>query len=263
MNATALFGYGYSYTLSRYDGAPSTLTTGYQAPYTSSLNRFGPFKIDRGLAFANAGGVADLSSSPATQLGYYPQLGTNSSFNQIVASDTSLNRVFFLSGTSATSYSYTPDGVVAYDQTSFLPTAVLPFNMPVIEGNTSYTAIDLVRWGQDGLAALTSGGHLYIVRGPAVVPQLLNQNAAAALTSASPGNIAHGAGNTLITLTGSSFVRGAAATWNSAYRTTTWVDANHLTLAIPASDLATAGSATIVVTNPGASASGSLNFTIN
>ena len=40
--------------------------------------------------------------------------------------------------------------------------------------------------------------------------------------------------------------------WNGAYRTTTFVDAGHLTVAIPASDLATAGSATITVANPGA-----------
>jgi len=50
----------------------------------------------------------------------------------------------------------------------------------------------------DGLAALTSGGHIYIMRGPVVVPHLLNQNSAATLSAASPSNIAHGTGNTMI-----------------------------------------------------------------
>jgi trimeric autotransporter adhesin len=51
--------------------------------------------------------------------------------------------------------------------------------------------------------------------------------------------------------------------WNGVYRTTTFVDAGHLTVAIPASDPATAGSATITVATPGAVASDPLPFTIN
>jgi len=79
-----------------------------------------------------------------------------------------------------------------------------------IEGNTSFTGVDLIRWGQDGLAALTSSGHPYLLRGAAVVPQLLNQNSAAVLSSSSVTTVAHGSGNTLLTLTGSNFVPGGA-----------------------------------------------------
>ena len=232
----------------------------------SILKDFGPFKLNGGIAFSNYGGAADPSTYPATQLGVYP---ANSSgyccSSQIVAPDTSLSRVFFLGYTgTSTYYSSNPDGIIAYDQKTYLPTAIAPLNMPAIEGtNTSYTGVDLIRWGQDGLAALTSGGHIYIMRGPVVVPQLLNQNSAATLTAATPANIAHGTGNTILTITGSGFIQGAAVTWNGSYRTTTWVDSSHLTIAVPASDLTTAGSATLVVTNPGASASGSISFTIN
>jgi hypothetical protein len=52
-------------------------------------------------------------------------------------------------------------------------------------------------------------------------------------------------------------------TWNGSYRTTTIVDATHVTVAIPASDLASAGSANLVATNPGAPASNTLKITIN
>ena len=41
------------------------------------------------------------------------------------------------------------------------------------------------------------------------------------------------------------------------------VDATHVSVAIPASDLASAGSASLVATNPGAPASGALSITIN
>jgi hypothetical protein len=135
--------------------------------------------------------------------------------------------------------------------------------METIEGNTSYTGVDLIRWGQDGLAALTSGGHIYLLRGAFVVPQLLNHNSVATLTSSSMTAIAHGTGNTLLTLTGANFVPGVAVTWNGSYRTTTIIDATHVTVAIPASDLASSGGGSLVATNPGATASSALQVTVN
>jgi hypothetical protein len=83
------------------------------------------------------------------------------------------------------------------------------------------------------------------------------------LTSSSTTSVTHGAGNTLLTLAGSSFLPGVAVTWNGSYRTTTIVDASHVTVAIPASDLANAGSGSLVATNPGAPASNALTITIN
>jgi hypothetical protein len=145
-----------------------------------------------------------------------------------------------------------------------MPVGTLPLNMPTIEGtNASYNGVDLVRWGQDGLAALTSGGHLYLLRGAAVVPGELTANSAATLTSSSSSTIAHGTGNTLLTLSGSNFLPGVAVEWNGSYRTTTIVDGTHVTVAIPASDLATAGSASLTAVNPGAAASSVLTITIN
>jgi len=135
-------------------------------------------------------------------------------------------------------------------------------SIPTIEGSTNYSIQDLVRWGQDGLAALTSTGHIYLVRGPFVVPQLLNTNMAAVLTGSSASTISHGSGNTLVTLTGSNFLPGVAVNWNGSYRTTTIVDATHLTVAIPASDLATAGTASLTAVNPGAATSSSITITI-
>lgn len=227
----------------------------------STLNHFGTFTISGNLAFANNGGVADPTTTPATQLGYYPPINSYA-YNDLVAPDTSLARVFFLGSTTSDASSSAPDGLIAYDQNSFLPQAATPLDMATIEGNTSYTGVDLIRWGQDGLAALTNGGHLYLLRGAAVVPQELVSNSAATLSSLSISSITHGAGNTTLSVTGSNFIRGAGVFWNGSYRTTTYTDSGDLTIAIPAADLATAGSATITVVNPGASASGSLTFTI-
>jgi hypothetical protein len=90
----------------------------------------------------------------------------------------------------------------------------------------------------------------------------MNQNSAAVLSSSSVTTVAHGSGNTLLTLTGSNFVPGVAVMWNGSYRTTTIVDATHLTVAIPASDLATVGTASVAVVNPGAANSSALTITI-
>jgi len=112
-------------------------------------------------------------------------------------------------------------------------------------------------------ATLSSGGHVYLLRGGAVVPQQLNVNSAAILTASSLTSTTHGAGNTSLTLTGSNFVPGVAVLWNGSYRTTTIVDAAHVSVAIPASDLVKAGTATITAVNPGAAASAPRTFGIN
>ena len=133
-------------------------------------------------------------------------------------------------------------------------------NIPAIEGNTNYSVVDLVRWGQDGLAALTSTGHIYLVHGPFVVPQLLNTNSPVVISAAAA--LTHGSGNTWLTITGSNFVPGVAVTWNGSYRTTRIVDATHVSVAIPAGDLVSAGTASLAATNPGATASAPLTVTI-
>ena len=100
-----------------------------------------------------------------------------------------------------------------------------------------------------------------LLSGPFVSPQLLQNNSAATLTSSAA--LAHGSGNTMLTLTGANFQPGVAVTWNGSYRTTTVVDAAHVTVAIPASDLTNAGTASVVATNPSAPASNALQVTVN
>ncbi len=239
----------------------------YQQYTESTLNSFGCFKLSGGLAFANAGGVANPATLPATQIGVYKTNSGGGTFStaSALAPDTSLKSTFFaVDTTSDTSYySSLVDGIESFDQNTFLPSNMVSLNMQATEGNNSYSVVDLVRWGQDGLAALSSGGHIYFLRGAFVVPQLLTTNTAATLTSSSISSVAHGSGNVLLTLTGTNFLPGVAVTWNGSYRTTTIVNATHVTVAIPASDLAAAGSGSLKATNPGAPASNPLTITIN
>jgi hypothetical protein len=64
-------------------------------------------------------------------------------------------------------------------------------------------------------------------------------------TSAAPGGPAF-----TLTVHGSGFVPASVVNWNGSPRTTTFITAGQLTAAIPASDVATATTAAITVTNP-------------
>jgi hypothetical protein len=62
-----------------------------------------PFKLVGKIGYADAGGVADITTSPATQLGYYYAPLMQSGANAKVEPDTSLQRTFFLGNSVSTS----------------------------------------------------------------------------------------------------------------------------------------------------------------
>jgi Putative Ig domain len=68
-----------------------------------------------------------------------------------------------------------------------------------------------------------------------------------------------------LTVNGSNFVSGATVRWNGSDRTTTFNSATKLTASIPASDIVSAGAASITVNNPtpGGGSSNALSFTIS
>jgi len=230
----------------------------------------GSFQLVNGLVYGAGGGIINPSTTPPSQIATLPLFdfyasGINGE-GVAIAADPSLQKEFLMMVNTAGTWAY---GLARYDLTTYTPEAL--FDMPA-SANSIEANWTMLRFGQDGLALLSSGENystdqtttvLMLVRGPFVAPQLLNQNAAASLTSSSITSITHGAGNTLLTLTGSNFVPGVAVTWNGSYRTTTIVDAAHVTVAIQASDLTAAGSGSLVATNPGASASNALTVTIN
>jgi hypothetical protein len=69
------------------------------------------------------------------------------------------------------------------------------------------------------------------------------------LTSISPGTVVTGAATT-ISLAGTGFVANSSVLWNGSPRTTTYVSATVLRVALTASDLATAGTGQLTVMNP-------------
>ena len=89
-------------------------------------------------------------------------------------------------------------------------------------------------------------------------------NAAPTLSTLSPNSAIAGGSAFTLTVTGTNFYSSSSVRWNGAARTTTFVNNTRLTAAIPAADIATAGSASVTVFTPapGGGTSTALTFTI-
>jgi subtilisin family serine protease len=108
-----------------------------------------------------------------------------------------------------------------------------------------------------------NGGYTRMATSPAITVPVVD-NRVPSLTALSPASaIGAGPGFTL-TVSGSGFVSGSTVRWTGVNRTTTFVSATQLRAQIPASDIATPGSASVTVFSPqpGGGTSGSLPFTI-
>ena len=84
------------------------------------------------------------------------------------------------------------------------------------------------------------------------------------LTSLSPFTTAAGGPQFTLSANGSNFVNGATVVWNGSLLVTTFVSASQLTAVVPATLIASAGTATVGVTNPSGTSNTSANlpFTI-
>ena len=84
------------------------------------------------------------------------------------------------------------------------------------------------------------------------------------VTTISPNTATTGSAGITLTVNGTGFVSGSTIRWNNSNRATTFVSGTQLTAQIPGSDLTTAGTKTVGVTNPapGGGASNTVNFTV-
>ncbi|MGA2889018.1 MAG: choice-of-anchor D domain-containing protein [Terracidiphilus sp.] len=178
--------------------------------------------------------------------------------------DASLGEIYLLGDEDYQSINSSDAMVVsAYDVTSYALNGTLAF--PEIDYPI---AGDLVRWGSNGLAFIAAGAgqtdqELYLVESSVVSPQALNP--APQVTSISPTFATGGAPAFTLTVSGSSFVSASLVDWNGNALSTTFVSATQLTAAVPASDIASAGTAQVTVNSPtpGGGVSSAQTFTIN
>ncbi|HWX18170.1 MAG TPA: hypothetical protein VNY07_16460, partial [Chthoniobacterales bacterium] len=120
---------------------------------------------------------------------------------------------------------------------------------------TVWSGSEMIVWGGNGISVFNTGGRYCAGAG----------NPVPVLTSLSPSSKTVGSAGFTLTVNGSNFVPGATVSWNNSARSTTFVSSVQVTAQILTSDLATAGTVPVIVTNPppGGGASNSLTFTIN
>jgi hypothetical protein len=214
-----------------------------------------------GLIFADGGAVVDPSPVPPVTpklVGRF--LSPGGGYHAV---DTATNRIFFLTTNSS---GVTSRIISVFDASRF--TLEQTTELDGLAGD----AFDLIRWGVDGLAFRTAkdfwgngSGQIVLLQGSAVLPRSSTPNPVPSVSIASPGSVTAPAGNTWLTLVGSNFIPGSVAQWNGSARTTVFVNAGQLRVALPAADLATAQTATIQVVNPapGGGTSSQLSFKVN
>ncbi len=123
-------------------------------------------------------------------------------------------------------------------------TAAVPASLIATVGSASITAINT------GGSASAAAAFAITVPTPTV-------------TSLSPVSATAGGAAFTLTVNGTNFLSGAVVQWSGTALTTTFGSSTQLTAAVPASLIASVGSASITVTNTGGSASTALTFPIN
>jgi hypothetical protein len=105
----------------------------------------------------------------------------------------------------------------------------------------------------------SAGDILLAKTGVTIAPQIPS------ITALSPANATAGSAELTLTVAGSGFSPRSVVRWNGSDRTTLYVSSTMLYVRIPASDLASAGSAQVTVFNPGSGGgtSNAVTFTVN
>jgi hypothetical protein len=142
--------------------------------------------------------------------------------------------------------------------------AVLPTSyVSATQLTAQVPASDLSSAGTDNVAVVTpapGGG-----TSAALIFTVTSVNPAPTLSSLSPASILVGSGTFALTVNGSGFVAASVVHWNGTALPTTYVSATQLSAQVPASDVASIGSAGITVVSPapGGGTSSALTFSIN
>jgi hypothetical protein len=151
----------------------------------------------------------------------------------------------------------------AYGQSSLALTDALAF--PQVQIPTSQS---LLRWGTDGFAFLAqnpSGNAEAIYVLTSSMAASTTSNPVPQISSISPSSTPQGGSGLQLTLDGQGFVEGSVVQWNSTALQTTYVSNSILNASLPATDVGSSGTASLLVSNPvpGGGTSNAVSFTIS
>jgi hypothetical protein len=165
--------------------------------------------------------------------------------------------------------------LLVYDETQL--NLLRSFSIP----NAVGTPQNFIRWGQSGLAFVTSGvqganntpvGELYILDGLFVNPSGAPDSAVGSplnplstLFAVNPVSATVGSPTVTVTFSGADFLEGATASWNGTPISSSVISSTEIQAQIPASDLTSSALGSLTVTNPGpgGGTSSALPFSVN
>lgn len=215
-----------------------------------------------GLIYGSAGQVLDPTIG--LLMGSYDVSGSGCCTSALLLPDSTIGRVFVLGITPF----FNQFGITSYNLAKFTPIAVA--NLSQISASTT---LAFIPWGNNGLAFINQSGccgtttsQVILVQSPSMLLTAGGaKNPLPAAQSLSPANATHGGWNFPVTIKGTGFVPGSQVTWNGTALAASYVSATQLTVYVPASEIASAGTGQIFITNPapGGGTSSALAFTIN
>ena len=253
----------YGYSSSNLSQVAVTSSGGTVTQQWSNYLQGSTINYAAGLIYGNDGKV--FNPSTGLLAGIYDLSGSGCCSYTSIVPDSPINRLFAVGVTPF----FNSLGITSYNLSAFTPVAVT--NLSQL---SAYAEVSLTPWGNSGLAFLTQtssccqngNSQLILVKSSAMLlTSGTTRNPAPVAKTLSPANATHGGGNFLLALTGTGFVPGSQATWNGTTLYTAYVSATQLTVYVPYTDIAAAGTAKVVVSNlaPGGGKSAALTFTIN
>jgi hypothetical protein len=214
-----------------------------------------------------ASDIASAGSFNITVTTPSPGGGTSLPVIFVVASPNPVPTITSISPSSATagggSFTLTVNG------TNFISSSTINFNGSAHA--TTYVSATQLTATIGAAEIATAGTYGVTVTNPApgggtssAVTFTVN-NPVPAVTTLLPSSATAGGASFTLTVNGTGFVSGSTVSFNGVVRTTTFVSATQLTAFILASDIATAGSYSVTVTNPspGGGTSASVTFVVN
>ena len=255
---------GYAVALeSATPGTPGTFgsTVSTAAPTSGTVSSTPIYvRLTGATAGSPSGNVANASAGAPTQ-----NVAVSGTVNNPVPTISSLSPSTVAAGAAAQTLTVNGTNFVSSSVVSFNGTARATAFVSATRLTISLTTADLATQGTYDVTVATpapGGGTTAATTFTVTAPA---PNPVPAIGSLSPNTAVAGSGAFTLTINGTNFVSGATATFNNVSRTVTFVSATQLTVAVQATDVATAGTYDVVVTNPapagGASAPASFTVT--
>ena len=243
---STLYGYDGSGTVSQVSVNSSGGTLGQQ---WSSLVSGSNIDYSAGLIYGSGGQV--LNPATGLLLGTYNVRSSCCSSYPELLPFSPINRVLVLGQTPFAGDSI---DITSYNLTDFTPIAIASLSQL---GNT--TTAGLIPWGNSGLAFLLQSGccgneattQMVLVQSPTMMLTTgKTKNPPPVPQTLSPSSATHGGWNFPVTIEGEGFVPGSEVSWNGTAIYAYYASSTQLTAYVPASAIASSGTANVVVKNP-------------